>query len=839
MKIKRRSFLKTAGVFGAGVLTYNPVLGAFSKVSEDAKRLKADIGNWYPTTCQGCTTWCPVEVLIQDGRAVKVRGNQNSMTNPGNCCPKGHMMPKQIYDPDRLKVPMKRTNPEKGKGIDPQFVPISWDEALGTIADKMLELRDNGESHKFVYLRGRYSYHRDIIYSALPKIFGSPNGISHSSVCAEAEKAGAYWTEGYWDYRDYDLDNTKYLVLWGVDPFRSNRQIPTAIAKWPTIKENATVVTIDPTFTTAAAKSNDWLAVKPGEDGALATAMAHHILVNGLWHREFVGDFNGNGASAFVADTDVDENDFTEVQTNGLVKWWNIELKDKTPAWAAGLTGISQAKIEEIAEGMAAQAPSVAVWYGPGPCMSPRGTYTAMAIYALNGLLGSIGNVGGVLRKASSPSSNGIPAYADYQDDIAKAGAGHKKIDQRGYLEMPAIKKKSGKGVVTNNVPNAMLASDPYDVKVVIGNWCNFIYSGAQPQRWRDAFAALPFFAHITTNASEMTQYADIVLPAAFPSTEKWAHLKTASNKYSEITIQRPLSTRLFDVRGDENEIPFMLSEVFKAKGFPNLHDYYSTTFVDPDTGATPTNPAEFAEIAEKLFTQPSYSKLDGGWDEFVAKGILTNGPQTLKSKWDGGFGTATGNFEFYSETLKEALEYHANKYETDVDAVLALCNYEASGELAFVPHYETPLRWGDVETYPLDFIDIKSRFNREGRSQNVGWYYQFKKLDPGDRNWEDTVSIHPSDAAAYGIADGDAVIVSSPTGSLMSTARLWEGVRPGCLAKTYGGGHWAYGRFASDYANLTETGGNNNEVLPDDYDRLSGSTARNGGFVGVKIEKA
>jgi hypothetical protein len=67
----------------------------------------------------------------------------------------------------------------------------------------------------------------------------------------------------------------------------------------------------------------------------------------------------------------------------------------------------------------------------------------------------------------------------------------------------------------------------------------------------------------------------------------------------------------------------------------------------------------------------------------------------------------------------------------------------------------------------------------------------------------------------------------------------LWEGVRPGAIAKTYGGGHWAYGRIASDYAHLTETGGNNNEVLPDDYDRLSGSTARNGGFAGVKIEKA
>jgi anaerobic selenocysteine-containing dehydrogenase len=51
------------------------------------------------------------------------------------------MIPQQVYDPDRIKVPMKRTNPAKGRGIDPKFVPISWDEALNTVADKMMELR--------------------------------------------------------------------------------------------------------------------------------------------------------------------------------------------------------------------------------------------------------------------------------------------------------------------------------------------------------------------------------------------------------------------------------------------------------------------------------------------------------------------------------------------------------------------------------------------------------------------------------------------------------------------------------------------------------------------------
>lgn len=836
MKVKRRDFLKTAGILGAGAFTFNPVLEAFSKIMTPMPHLLT--GDWFPSTCQGCTTWCPIEVFVQDGRAVKVRGNQNSSINPGQCCPRGHFIPQLMYDPDRVKVPMKRTNTVKGKGIDPQFVPITWDEAFDMIADKMMELRNANETHKFMLLRGRYSGSADLIYSALPKIFGSPNGISHSSICAEAEKSGAYWTEAYWDYRDYDLMNTKYLVLWGVDPFRSNRQVPNAISKWAHIKENATVVTVDPMLTVSAAKSDKWMAIKPGEDGALASAIAHHILVNGVWHKEFVGDFNGNGVNTFVANTPVDENDFTEIESSGLIKWWNIELKDKTPEWASGVTGISQEMIEQVALDMAAQAPNVSIWYGPGPVMNPRGTYTAMAIYALNGLLGSIDNYGGPIRTVSSATA-GIPSVTSYEDEIAIAGLDNPKIDQRGTLTFPAMKKHTGKGVVTNNVPNALLSADPYEIKVAIGYWCNFPFSGTQPQRWWDALSQLPFFVHITTNASEMTQFADIVLPASFSVTEKLTYVKTHGNLHTEISIQQPMATKLYDVKGDEHEIPFLLAKKLQEKGFSNLYDYYVNEFTDPETGTNPSTPEEFALAATRKFTKPSYDSLSGGWEEFKQKGVVTTGPYTFKTQWGGNFGTATGKFEFYSETLKVALQEHADKHTTDIDTVLSLCNYEAQGELAFVPHYESPKRWGEKETYPFDFVDIKSRFNREGRSQNLPWYYQFKKLDPGDHNWEDCIKLNPLDASALGISDGDNVIVTSVTGSLTTKARLWEGIQPGIVGKTYGSGHWAYGRFASDYATLTEKGANNNVVLPDDYDRISGSTARNGGFTGVKIEKA
>ena len=140
-------------------------------------------GDWVASTCQGCTQWCAIQIFVQNGRATRVRGNPLSKTNHGYVCPRGHMIPQQVYDPDRIKVPMKRTNPAKGRGIDPKFVPISWDEALGIVADRMVELRQAGEPKKFVYMRGRYSpTSTELMYGTLPKVFGTPNYFSHSAI---------------------------------------------------------------------------------------------------------------------------------------------------------------------------------------------------------------------------------------------------------------------------------------------------------------------------------------------------------------------------------------------------------------------------------------------------------------------------------------------------------------------------------------------------------------------------------------------------------------------------------------------------------------------------------
>ncbi len=832
MKLDRRMFLKTAVATGAAVAVgsaFNPALRALKPSGKVLSSTSQ--GEWKPTTCQGCTSWCATEAYVVDGRVIKVRGNPNSKVNLGNQCPKCHLSIQQLYDPDRVKTPMKRTNPKKGKNEDPRFVPITWDEALNTVADKIMDLRKNNETHKYMLMRGRYSYMRDIIYDRMTKIIGSPNNISHSAICAEAEKFGPFFTEGLWDYRQYDVLNARYIILWGADPLSANRQVSYYLRVWGEVLDRATVAVIDPRLSASATKADEWLPLKPGEDGALAVAMAHVILTEGLWYKDFVGGFK-DGVNRFVAGQEIDEADFEEKYTNGLVKWWNIELKDKTPEWAAEKTGLRSEQIKKVAIGYGQAAPNAICWVGGGPSMQVRGGYTSMAAHALNGLVGAADNVGGTL-KANKEYTKKFPKPDAYMDDIAKAGKKHKKIDQRGRKEFPCLKKgKAGSAVVTNNAADGILNDDPNEIKVAIAYMNNFAFSCPQSERWERALTKIPFLTHITTNASEFTWFADIVLPSTHHMFEKWGYVKSHANGYRHVTMLQPVIDPVWDVKIDESEIPWALAEKLAERGFDNLLKHYQE-YKDPETGKAPANEKEFALYALKYATQNLWdpAKYAGGdkfsgWQEFSDTGVWNSDPYPFRKRW-GKMKTKTHKFEFYSETLKAALEGHAKKCgNTSVDDILATCNYLARGEKAFVPHYEEPFTYGDEMNYPFVLVDYKSRLNREGRSANCSWYQELKDADPGDESWDDVAKINPLDAKKYGIKSGQRIKLISTTGQLECTAKLWEGVRPGTIAKCYGQGHWAYGRLAAKEFGKTPRGGNNNAIIPADYDRLSGSTA-------------
>jgi len=853
LALNRRQFVQAAAATGA--LAAVPGMTMLS--SEVKAQVAEKVGEWKSTTCQGCTSWCPVQVKVVDGRAVHLRGNPHAKANHGKICPRPHLALQQVYDPDRIRQPMKRTNPEKGRGVDPKFVPITWEEAIETIADKMIELRTAGEPEGFALFRGRYTYMRDSLYSALPKIFGSPNNISHSSICAEAEKYGSYYTEGLWDYRDYDIEHTRYMLCWGADPVSTNRQVPHAINFWADMRDDATVSVIDPRLSATASKANEWLPVIPGEDAALAVSMAHVILTEGLWHKPFVGDF-ADGRNRFVpgemvAESEPDENGnespvFNERYTHGVVRWWNEELKDRTPEWAAEKTGIPAEQIRRVAIGFAQAAPYAISWMSPGASMQPRGAAAALATHALNGLVGSVDHVGGVVAKMKTPDDK-IPDLGPYQDELAKKNSKIQKIDQRGTLAFPSLKGgKSGGGVVTNAAADGILAEDPNAIKVAIGYWCNFLFSCQGAQRWEDALAKIPFFVHVTTNASETSMFSDILLPAPHQLFEKWGFLKSKQNLHSYLTLNRPVIEPVADLRQEETEVPYLIAEALAKRGFDNLLRFYQEAFADPETGEHPRNAAEFNMIALRMLTRgawdeshPKYGKYGEkipGWEAFLEKGVW-NSDRFVAGERRKNFPNETGKFEFYGETLKKALTGHADKHGVSVDQIMAETNYTARGERVFLPHYEPALRHGDEREFPFIFFEHRSRLNREGRSANTTWYQAHKNSDPGDENWSDVLKMNPADGQRLGFKTGDKVRISSANGSFEVDLKLWEGVRPGTVAKCFGQGHWAYGRVAaSDFAKAVPRGFNNNELHAADFERLSGSSVRHGGFTRVKIER-
>ncbi|WP_299787139.1 arsenate respiratory reductase molybdopterin-containing subunit ArrA [uncultured Shewanella sp.] len=825
-----------------GTLSLTPITDSIAAELPQAPKLTGT-GKWVATTCQGCTSWCAKQVYIMDGRAIKIRGNDNSKIHGTSSCPRQHLGLQQVYDPDRIRTPMMRTNPKKGRDQDPKFVPVSWDKALDIFADRILELRSKNESHKYALLRGRYSLVNDLLYKHMTQMIGSPNNISHSAICAEAHKMGPYYMDGNWGYNQYDVKNSKYILSFGADPIASNRQVSFYSSEWGNVLEQAKVVVVDPRLSTSAAKAHKWIPIETGQDSALALAIAHEALISGLWHKPFVGDFK-DGTNHFKFGETVDPELFEDNHAYGLVKWWNLALKDNSAEWAEKITGIKADDIRTIARDMGKAAPAIQVWTSRGPVMQSRGTYTSMSCHALNGLFGAIDNKGGLFPYNKAPLNKKFPDSKSYLDEIALKGIKYEKIDQRGRLELPALKKgKSGKGVVTNNVATAINANDPYNIEVMLAYFNNFGFASPESRIWEEALSKVGFMAHVTTNISEFSWFADILFPASHHMFEKWGVLSAAGNGHSHVSIQQPSIKRLYDTRQDESEVPYMLAKKLAEKGFDAPWRYINEQLLDPETGKPAKDEADFAKLLVKHVTAPlwhkdasKYGDKLNGWQEFIDKGVWNSHSYKYQKRW-GKFKTETHKFEFYSKTLEKALTKHAKKHHVTVDEVVKACEYTGLGQQAFVPHYQVPIRDGDEKSFPLLFVDQKSRLNHEGRSQNSPWYYEFKDLDPGDEAHEDVAKINPVDAKELGIKTGDTIKIISPVGELTCTAKLWEGIRPGSVAKCFGQGHWAYGRYAATEFGKIARGGNNNAIISARYDRFSGASAFYG-HIRIRIEK-
>jgi anaerobic selenocysteine-containing dehydrogenase len=824
-KISRRRFLQATGATGAAGAAGVGVgkLAGFNTLSEAKAAAPESAGKTVITKniCGQCPARCGIDIYTTDGRVHAIYGNDGHPIANGKLCPKGHLGTYILYDPDRFKGPMKRTNPTKGRDQDPKFVPISWDEAFKTVADRLNALRDKGESHKFMLAFGRGWGASDVGVNIVPfgGLYGSPNvPIGHSSMCSDGSVLAKQCTDGNASYSSYDYRNSNYLLIFGANfleafrPYNNNMQVWGYIRGQKSPKTRVTYVDVHMNQTAAA--SDRALLLKPGTDGALALGIAHHILVNGLWDRNFVGDFK-DGVNQFKTGQTLDPASFNERWVKGLIEWWNIELKDRTPKWAAGVTTLNERDIVATAQEFGTTRPAIAL-FERGAHTHSNGVLNGMAIHSLNALVGSLFAEGG-LAYQMGPAYGPPPAKdGDYQDDYAKNGPwkSQPRIDLKGHEDGYLMAKNMMQEVAKNH-----LAGKPYKLDTVMFYMTNPVFSSPGAKEWEE-FLKQVFVIDTSPFPGETAVMADLVLPDN-TYIERWQDAPTYPFQgWPLAQIRVPAIKPLYDTKtfadvliGIGSRIKGPTGEYYKklgsaenivrhmAKGFEanpgdnGVKDFDSWV----KAGAWYKKPYHWRQVRGEFF------EWDGkGWNKKMTEAEVKE--KLLK--------TDSGRFEFKSSYMEHKKDW-------------ILAKTGRSPEKYNFPHWEEPKYTGGGD---LHFVSPKTAMHAEGRSANLPNAIALFQPTVGGKK-QALMEIHPEAAAKRGIRDGDRVKVKSPLGEISAIARVTELTRPDTVVLPFEFGHWAHGRWAK------ERGSHVDSVVANQSDRISGMANYYTGK--VSVEKA
>ncbi|MBI2873806.1 MAG: molybdopterin-dependent oxidoreductase [Firmicutes bacterium] len=244
---------------------------------------------WIPSVCYMCYNACSIKVHRVNGVVVKIEGDPESPHNQGRMCAKGNSGLMSLYNPHRLRVPLKRTNPRKGIGVDPGWVEITWDEALDTIAGKLKEVREDDPRG---LLFSSWDHGLGPFGEAFATAFGTPNLNSGPAgvFCGNGLHPIAWINHGSF-YLESDVDHCDYLILIGSQAGSVVHLNPMGIG--PRMAEarlrGLKVVAVDPICSQAASKADEWIPLRPGTDAAFALGILN-VLLNelGIYDRDFL-----------------------------------------------------------------------------------------------------------------------------------------------------------------------------------------------------------------------------------------------------------------------------------------------------------------------------------------------------------------------------------------------------------------------------------------------------------------------------------------------------------------------------------------------------------------------
>jgi anaerobic selenocysteine-containing dehydrogenase len=455
---------------------------------------------------------CGLDLYVKDGKIIKVEGSKENPYNSGSLCTKGAANRQYIYSEDRLKTPLKRTGP-RGSG---KFEPLSWDEALDTIAAKFNEIKAQYGPESVVFFSGYSKYFRPFL-KRLAHSFGSPNYLTESSTCFQAMVMAQKLTFG--QPGGPDVKNTKCLLVWSANPFYTNPASARSILKGR--ERGMKLIVVDPRETPTTALADIHLQVRPGSDGALALAMANVIIDEKLYDKDFVANYSYG---------------FEE---------YKDYVDQFTPEKGEELTGVPADKIIKAARMYASVKPAAIM-----PSASPvvhhtNGVQNYRAVFALAGLTGNYDIAGGNFVVPSSFIHS--PGLIPTREHLFTQPRPWSEMAPRvGADRFPVWVEMIDEEAQAMDLPYQIRSGEPYPLKALIG-------FGMNHKMWPDSSGLLEsikkmdFFVNIDLFMTDTCRNADIVLPAC-TSVER-SELRCFGMGY--IIFTQPAIPPLYDSRSD------------------------------------------------------------------------------------------------------------------------------------------------------------------------------------------------------------------------------------------------------------------------------------------------
>ncbi len=238
---------------------------------------------WVPSSCSLCYGSCSIIAHRVDGVITKIEGNPDSIVGLGRLCGKGVSGIMTHYDPHRLTVPLRRTNPEKGIGIDPKWEEISWEEALTEVAGHLKRVRDD-DPRKLMLARTTTMTSSRLPFAAFQSAFGAINWTAAGGGlhCGNATHLISGIMHASWSMLP-DFQYCNYSILFGASKGHSAGHAATANMKMAADARmrGMKMVVVDPFCNFAAAKASEWVPIRVGTDAALVLAMCN-VMVNDL-----------------------------------------------------------------------------------------------------------------------------------------------------------------------------------------------------------------------------------------------------------------------------------------------------------------------------------------------------------------------------------------------------------------------------------------------------------------------------------------------------------------------------------------------------------------------------